>query len=534
MRSHNGGYPIVLTSDRTLMSEYGGGLFMGFSACLPKGTVPDNVYFNLLCPSIEADKDGSVSVAPCGMRKIEAALLRSGFSQDDIIVAHPDKLHLVIGPDTKVLGLTENDPLGIGPATSTFTQILGGEPHMKLKLQELVRHPSVQKYHPRIILGGPGSWQLAERGARESIGVDCVVIGEAERVVGPLFRKAMSGEDIPRMVMGEVTPIEEIPQLEHATLNGIVEIARGCGRGCEFCVPQLQKYRCLPVENICRDVDLNLRAGRQPILHAEDVLRYGAKSIAVDEEKVVGLFRAVKGRPGVTKVGISHFALASVASAPRAVAEISEILELDGSRWLGGQTGVETGSPRLMARYMRGKCRPFECEQWPDTVVQAFQVLEDNHWVPCATIIMGLPGETESDVAMTSELVDRLHGFRSLVVPLFFVATGELNDGCKSFDLQQMSRTYSELFLNCWEHNLKWGSSLYEGWDRIALKNNVARRFIRLAYNFGSNEVKEAIRVCREEYDTDLGRIVDANRKGDLNIESMTARAIVNMVKGEL
>ena len=40
------GYPIVLTAGRTLMSEYSGGIFLGFSACVPKGTVPDSVYFS--------------------------------------------------------------------------------------------------------------------------------------------------------------------------------------------------------------------------------------------------------------------------------------------------------------------------------------------------------------------------------------------------------------------------------------------------------------------------------------------------------
>ena len=432
------GYPVVLTSDRTLMSEYGGGIFLGFSACLPQGTVPDSIYYSMLCPPIAANKDGSVDVAPCGLRKIEAALLSRGFSPDEVIVAHPEALAKVVGPATKIIGCTENDPLGIGPATSTFTQIMGGEPQMKLRFQKLLHDPAVLRYRPKIVTGGPGAWQLVNPEARRNAGVDCVVVGEAENVVAPLFRRIMAGEEVPGLVMGKVTPPEQIPELRHATVDGLVEIARGCGRGCEFCVPQLQKFRSIPLANICHDVDTNVRAGRQPCLHAEDVMRYGARTIAVDEERVVGMFRAVRERSGVTKVSVSHFALASVASAPAAVQRITEILHLDKHHWLGGQTGVETASPMLMAKYMSGKCRPFTCEQWPETVVQGFQVLEQNHWVPCATIIMGLPGEQERDVLMTTELIDRLRGFRSLVVPLFFVATGELNDGCSSFGTKDM------------------------------------------------------------------------------------------------
>ena len=95
--------------------------------------------------------DGSVEIAPCGTCKVESALLMQGFAREDVIVAHPDYLEKVIGPATRVLGITENDPLGIGPATSTFHQILGGEPQMKLKFQELLNDPIVLKFKPKIV-----------------------------------------------------------------------------------------------------------------------------------------------------------------------------------------------------------------------------------------------------------------------------------------------------------------------------------------------------------------------------------------------
>ena len=124
------GYKIVLTADRTLMSEYNGGIFLGFSACIPRGLIPDKLYFSLFCPSVEMNGDGSVRYAPCGTRKIEAALLNNGFEREDVVVAHPEHLEKVVGPNTKVVGVTENDPLGIGPATSTFMQLFGGEAYM--------------------------------------------------------------------------------------------------------------------------------------------------------------------------------------------------------------------------------------------------------------------------------------------------------------------------------------------------------------------------------------------------------------------
>ena len=56
-----------------------------------------------------------------------------------------------------------------------------------------------------------------------------------------------------------------------------------------LCVPTLQRYRCLPLENILHDVDVVVKAGRQPLLHAEDVLRYGAKTLEVNHQAVTAL-----------------------------------------------------------------------------------------------------------------------------------------------------------------------------------------------------------------------------------------------------
>jgi len=246
----NGGYEIVLTADRTLMSEYHGGIFLGFSACVPKGIIPDWVYFSFFCPSVEVLENGAVKYAPYGTRKIEAALLDYGFKTEEVIVAHPEHLHKVIGPNTRVVGITENDPLGIGPATSTFTQIFGGHAYMAVKFKEILNHASMGKYKPRIIVGGPGAWQLQPGEVRRELGIDCVVIGEGEKVAGPLFEKAVKGEMLPEVVYSEIVSVDEIPVIRNATIDGLIEIARGCGRGCRFCVPTLQQFRCLPIKRI--------------------------------------------------------------------------------------------------------------------------------------------------------------------------------------------------------------------------------------------------------------------------------------------
>ena len=526
----NGGFKIVLTADRTLMSEYNRLIFLGFSACVPKGLVPDMIYFSLICPPIEANKDGSTKYAPCGLRKVEAVLLNSGFEREDIVVAHPEHLDKVVGSNTKVLAITENDPLGIAPATSTFTQVFTGEAYMKVKFKEILNHPSVLLHKPKIIVGGPGAWQLEDESIRREFGLDCVVIGEGEKVVDSIIRKAMNGEQLPGVVHGEVVEENDIPLIREPTIDGIIEIARGCGRGCAFCVPTLQRYRCLSIDHILKEVEVNLRAGRRPLLHAEDVLRYKAKGLTVNKEAVIDLFRRVRNYPGVDSVAISHFALSSVASAPEVIEEISSILEVrDSGLWLSGQTGLETGSPRLIQAHMTGKCKPFEPEDWPQVVLDAFQVLSDNSWVPVATLIIGLPGETERDTDLTIDLVGKLRSFKSLLVPLFFVAEGGLKGTTKSFSVESMTREQNKLFLKCWEHNLDWAETFLK--EYFFIPNAIRAYGLKRVFSYGVGKGKQLLRQCENDYDYDLPAMIKDGRNGQLKWAPFPIQSIYNFIR---
>ncbi|MGQ9460314.1 MAG: B12-binding domain-containing radical SAM protein [Candidatus Bathyarchaeaceae archaeon] len=513
------GYKIVLTADRTLMSEYHGGLFLGFSACVPKGLISDRLYFSMLCPSVKVNRDGSVKYAPCGIRKVEAALLNYGFQREDIIVAHPERINKVVGPNTKVVGIAETDPLGIAPATSSFTGLLGGEAYMAVKFRELLSHPAIKRYKPKIVVGGPGAWQLESVETRKELGIDCVILGESEKVVGTIFEKAVNGETLPEIVHGEIVPEEEIPTIRGPTICGLVEIARGCGRGCNFCVPTLRTYRCLSLKHILKEVEVNLRAGRQPLLHAEDVLRYNAKGLRVNKEAVINLFKTVQNHPGVKMTSLSHIALSSVLDAPDVVEEISNILGLgEKSPWTAAQTGIETGSPKLIKMHMAGKCKPFKPEDWPSVVVDSFEILSRNHWLPCGTLIMGLPEETEKDIDLTIELLEELKPFKSLIVPLFLVSMGGLKNRAESFTLENMTSKHYELYLKCWEHNLNWASALLGDYSHMAIRGRVVKYGLKFFFSYGIKRVRELIRICREDYDYNVPAMMRDARSGKIKV----------------
>lgn len=506
------GVPIVLTADRTLMSNYIGGMFLGFSSCVPAGFISPYLYFKIFCPPVQTSREGAAVLAPYGTRKIEAALLNCGFDEKDVMVVSPEQLSRAVGPDTKVLGITETDPLGIGPATTTFRGLFGGYPQMAWMFLQILLKTRLNKFKPKIIVGGPGAWQLEEEYNRRVLGIDSVVIGEGEIVVPPLFEKAVKGESIPGVVYSDPVPEEEIPLIRRPSVCGLVEIARGCGRGCKFCTPTLKSFRCQPVDYILKEVEVNVKAGNFSILlHAEDVLRYKANGLRINSEAVSSLFKTVKKYPGAGSVEISHFALSSAAAAPHLVESISDILELDSKNWLSGQTGIETGSPRMIKNHMLGKCKPFKPEEWSETVVQAFEMLSENYWVPVSTLILGLPEETEEDIFDTLHLIRELRSFKSMIVPLFFVAMGTLEKE-KSFTLNDMKAAHTELLLECWEHNLNWLPELVNEYRGI--NSLVRRKVISLITGFASIFARQIFQICREDYENDIQSFINDYNAG--------------------
>ncbi len=491
------GYQIVLTCDRTMASQYNGNMFFGFSACLPQGVLPDWFYYPVFCPSGPADERGALTYANYGMRKIEAALLSSGFTRDKVIVAHPDHLDKVISEDTKILSISANDPLGIGPATSTFVELWGGEGRMSVKLRELLQKESIKKYKPRIFLGGPGAWQVAINSEkRKELGIDCVVVGEGE-VTGPkLFKQAIENHHpLPEVVEGEVAPDDSIADLVGGSICGIIEATRGCARSCAFCVPSLKKVRSRPLENILREVAINVKAGnRGVILHGEDIFLYQSDGLKVNSKAVVELFDKVYHVPGVKWVTASHASLSSAMSSPETVKKVSQLLELGTEKHptKAFQVGIETGSPKLIKNHMKGKVYPFKPDQWPEIVEGAFKLFHENHIVCCSTIIMGLPGEDQDDVQITIDLIKSLKPYQSIIVPLLFtpMETTRL-EYAKPFLKKDLTTKHYELLTACWDHNLDWFPALWKNYGRD--NNILIKTIINLLIKLGTEPVRKRV-----------------------------------------
>ena len=464
---------VVLTADRTLMSSYTGSQFIGFAACFPK-VLPKWLYTRLFCPQ-RSHLEGRGLAAPAGLRKVEAALVGSGIPADDISVVHPTRIDKAVDAETKVIGISTSDPMGMGPASSTFSSLLRKEPYTAFFFRELMESNAVSSGRAKVIVGGPGAWQLADGNVRDDFGIDCLVEGEGDLVAPHVFRDAIEGRALPDKVSGGAVPIDQVPLMAGPSVNGTVEVSRGCGRGCEFCNPNMRTVRHIPLDRILKEVRLNLRHSPKITLHAEDVLRYKARGMKPDLEEVTGLFTEVtKLTP---QVGLSHIALSSALAEPRLVEDLAHILSdaQSGSRGYA-QTGIETGSPRLVSEHMKGKARPFEPGEWPEVVRDSLDLLTRNDWVVCATLVLGMPGERAEDVQKTLDLVRDLRESKGLIVPLFFVPLGQMTEA-DSFTPEHMLPEHWMLLAECIDHDFYWTSVLM---DELFAQNRMSTAKTRL------------------------------------------------------
>jgi radical SAM superfamily enzyme YgiQ (UPF0313 family) len=481
------GTKIVLTASATEMSDFLNNPFIAFVAGFGKGPIPLGFVRKTLYPPVERKVDGRAGFAPYGLRKVEAMLLQSGFSEQDVAVVHPEDLEDFIGPETKVLGISSMDPTGMGYVSKTYSSIIGGgEPMNAVEFQKLVMHPSIKRFKPKIIVGGFGSWQLERKHVSDSYGVDCVLIGGKPEPIVEVFKKAVNGEAIPRIVKADESLThwnynEEMPLIKHAGIHGAVEISKGCGRNCQFCTPTMQNKVDVPLQKIMQEVALTTAEGSDHItLVTEDLFLYGTKDkkFIPNREAVVKLVKSVADYPGVKSIQASHMSLAPVHHNPQMIKELAEIL-IEKSWYSFGkkaiitaETGVETGSPRLMKKYMAGKMLPFKPEQWQEVVTNAFGILNDNDWYPLATLIIGLPDEKEEDMLQTLELMDKLKNYNAFYVPLFFVPL----ENCvlmnkKGAEMDSLSKARWDFFIKCWEYNIKI-------WKPTFLENRLSNPFL--------------------------------------------------------
>jgi len=464
----------VLSADSSIMSHYRGNLLFGYFAGVSVGKINPFLYEKIFCPSIKFDKiTGEAFYAPLGLRRIESAL-RNNFEKENVFISHPDHLNKSIGKDTKVLGIEVMDPFGTSPTMMTMKEGQVRKERMSFKNLCLRAKELKKKNGFKVVVGGAGAWQLTfDKELREEYGIDHVVIGEADDQIPGIINDVLD-DKAPELIFTHTNDIENIPKIRGPTCVGLIEAMRGCGRGCDFCDPNLRKKRDFKIERLKEEALVNLKHGLNNIwLQSDEILLYELDNSEMrpNKDAVINLFREMKSLPNVKTVGVIHLALPSAVAEPDCITKFAEINNLGPGKWTGVQVGLETASTSLIKKHMPVKVKPFSPDEWPRVALEGIKLLCDNYVFPVNTIIIGLPGEKDEDVRETIDFIKNLEEMPCIVIPFLYT---DFKNPENSISNKNLSQLQWELDYCCWRLNAKaiskwtWeGASRFNPYTRI-------------------------------------------------------------------
>ena len=430
--------------------------------------------------------DGTAGTMPAGLRVLEAALLRR-HPAEDLVACYPDDLDQFIGPETRVVAISTHNPLGVTFAAGVYTSIFGSakQPINSFYARQMFERIKSNPWRAsfRVVVGGSGGWQISQTDAYEELGVDCVVEGRSEsEETFAIFDKAISGDPLPRKVdVSHPVTREAILFPDKRTTFGVVEMTTGCGRRCQFCVPDLNPQIDLPREKILAHVRANVRDGNKQIsLATEDMFIWGQVHTSTpfyfpNREALLDLYRDVVNTPGVEQHVLSHATIAPAVVDPVLIERLSESL-LDKSpihlpylsmhpkhKALVPLIGLETGSVATGKRIMPSKAVPFPIDEWPSVVIRGLEILNKNNWFPAMTLIVGSPGESDDDVRATLDLIYEVErrGLFAFFIPSIFTPLHDTRmEKTKGVtETRQLTPLQWQLMMKCWKMNLRPGQN---------------------------------------------------------------------------
>jgi radical SAM superfamily enzyme YgiQ (UPF0313 family) len=481
---------IVLTAPLTETIDHAGYFIQMALASLPKRMegVINQKYPNWR--EVERNPDGSARYMPAGVRLVEASLLRH-FRAEDVVCCYPEDLPKFIGARTRVVGVSTHNPLGVTFAAGVYASIFGSsrEPINSHYARDLFLRLKDSPFRAnfKVIVGGSGGWQISQTNGFEDLSVDCVVEGRSESdETLELFQKAIRGEPLPHFVrVNHPTGAEGLLTPGKRTTFGVVEMTTGCGRRCHFCLPDLNPQIAFPKERILEAVRANVREGNSQIsLATEDMFIWGQVGTSIpfyfpNREALLELYREVVNTPGVGQHLLSHCTMAPAVVDPKLIEELSKLL-LDKSpirlpgisthpegRMLSPLIGMETASVRVAKQMMPSKGVPFPIDEWPSVLIQGLTILNRHNWFPVVTLMIGNPGETDSDSKATLDVLYEIErrGLFAFFVPSIFTPLHDTRLAAREGVQQshQLSPLQWQVMMKCWKMNLQPGLQSWWG-----------------------------------------------------------------------
>jgi radical SAM superfamily enzyme YgiQ (UPF0313 family) len=394
----------------------------------------------------------------------------------------------------------------MGPVTMTFTygrktmsydEFYNRELHMKINSAKRKNGSKA-----KVVVGASGTWQYNYDPAKiEEYGIYGIVEGDLGGIgpeidgSGGRFFDALINNDLEtanpfkksefkveikefskndRKYHGrffhysDEPSIDEIPNIAHPSMHGMIEVMRGCGRGCKFCDVTLRPLRYYPVEKVQQEIEINMKYGglKNAWIQSDDIFVYGlnprtTKNMQPNREAIEELFKGIMDT-GIEHTNPTHGTLAGAIADERLIPNVSKIIKSGPDNFIGIQCGFETGSTRLIGKYADRKLAPFKPSEWHWVVKEGVKTFNEHYWVPAFTLIMGLDNDETIDdswetIRLIHELEQEQPDSKFTVTPLTFVPIGLLEKS-SFFDIgNTMDPGKLGVMYKTWQHNFKHG-----------------------------------------------------------------------------
>ncbi|HUC38957.1 MAG TPA: radical SAM protein [Candidatus Acidoferrum sp.] len=435
----------VLISDSTLVAHYRHFPLLTFLPCAPSELIPSSVYKFLKGPQAPALPNGEARYAAYSIRKLEAALIRSGVKPEDIAVPHEQYISKFITEDTELIAVSTMDPLGLGPLTMSYNVLFGvnHKPWVRVEWENLIA--KLNQYRKgkkaKLVVGGPGVWEFTiDPEALDQQHIDYAVQGECDDIIKEVFEQ-LSADNVdtnlffrgfltydahfhrsytehaqflsrrPGLSKGAPT-LEELPSITRPAMMGLVETMRGCGIGCDFCEVTLRPMRYYSPERIVEEAKVNLKGGFTNVwLQTDEIFAYKHLNAKFEpnQDAIAEMMTQVMALDGVKNANPTHGRISIPAAYPDFIGRLSSILRASPQNWIGVQVGVETGSDALAAKHMPNKTLPLKIGvdgTWKDIVWKGTNNFNRYYWRPAFTVQVGQAVETPDDNWETVALIN--------------------------------------------------------------------------------------------------------------------------------
>lgn len=553
----------VIVSDSTLSYSYRNFPLLDFLPGSPSRLIPEPVYRFLKGPEPPYGPNGELVYAPYSIRRLETSLLK-GFPKKDVVVAHENQLHRHIGEDTEIIAVSTMDPLGLGPITMSYYALFGGEMYAWVWKEWDILMEKIntlrKNTRAKLLIGGPGVWEFTLfRDEMEKYNIDYVFQGEADDIAASLFNGIV--EDSPDssiFLRGYTTydekfmrivrkdekflargsnskaypSVDDIVPIVNPSMKGLVEVMRGCGVGCDFCEVTLRPLRYYPIENIRKEIAVNVGSGQHSAWLQSDEIwgyRHGAL-FEPNQEALVDLFTEVMKVKGIEASNPTHGRISIPAAHPELIEKLTKILHGGPRNWIGIQTGIETGSDTLAMKHMPNKTLPLRIGpdgSWQEIVWQGVSVETANFWRPAFTVQVGQAGETDEDLMDTVALINRLSSsysagrpFEFTVTPLLNVPLGRIKH--RSLNTGSLTKAQLAVYYAAYRHLAKMARR--DGL-RDARGNILSRAAIGSLISFGGLLMLKTIEKVAMREGVDVEKIKKYGIEGKREISSLSILA---------